>query len=100
MNTQQWQTSVEEIANIIFNTADAELNDILTCIVNTRRYDVRSLFDQITLSINGSIPYHLRSELTTGMERRQFLQEKIKLELTYYAIQSELVSSHRRTGVA
>lgn len=91
MNTKQWQTSVEEIANIIFYSADTDLNDILRCIVDAGRYDVRQLFLQISSSINSSIPYHLRSDATTGAERRLFLQDKIKLELTYYAIHSELV---------
>jgi hypothetical protein len=91
MNTEKWQTSVEEIANIVFNSADTELNDILRRIIDAGSCDVKGLFQQMTMRINTSVPYNLRTEAATDSDRHTFLREKIKLELTYCAIQLELV---------
>ena len=80
----------EEIADIVFNSEDSDLNDLLCRVIKGRKYNIQQLFIKIAVSINGSLPYNVRMGTATESDRHMLLQEKIRLDLTYYAIHSEL----------
>ncbi|MGC3945524.1 MAG: hypothetical protein QM762_13575 [Chryseolinea sp.] len=79
-----WKTNIEEIADVIFNSPDAELNDMLCEIALQGKYDIRQLLLDLTLSVNNSFPLRFRSDGSDQIERRHFLHEELRLELTYY----------------
>ena len=75
-------TTREEIADLIFNSEDPELNDMILA-AKKHNYEISHLVWKIVADINGYFSDH--PKVSTGAERKAFLQEKIKTELVYYA---------------
>jgi hypothetical protein len=75
-------TTREEIADLIFNSEDPELNDMILA-AKKRNYEISHLVWKIMADINGYFSGHL--SITAGAERKAFLLEKIKTELAYFA---------------
>ena len=79
-----WKTDLPELADLIFNSSDTDLNDLVQAIVATGKYDVGKLLVEITASVNNSFPLHLRSSVSEISERQQYLKEEVRAELLYY----------------
>jgi hypothetical protein len=75
--------SEAEIADIVFNSKDAELNDLLCCSIG--KHDFRRIFRNICIRINTAHSHLLLFDLDNPDSRRHFLSEKIKVELIFYA---------------
>jgi hypothetical protein len=75
--------SEAEIADIVFNSKDAELNDLLCCSIG--KHDFNRIFRNICIRINTSHSHLLLFDLDNPDSRREFLSEKIKVELIFYA---------------
>jgi len=76
-------TTIEEVAEIIFNSDDSELNDMLQK-AKTRNYEIEQLVWRISADINGHHGLHLESP-STAPDRKEYLFGLIKSELSYYA---------------
>lgn len=76
-------TTKEEIAEIIFNSSDSELNDMLQK-AKTRNYEVNHLVLKIAADINGHYGHRLENSVTST-DRKDYLFKLIKSELAYYA---------------
>lgn len=76
-------TSKEEIAELIFNSADSELNDMLQH-AKERNYDINQLVWRMAADINGHYGLQL-SNPETATDRKDYLHQLIKRELKYYA---------------
>lgn len=72
----------EEIAGIIFNSSDPELNDMILQ-AKEYNYDVQLLVTRIMADINGH--FSDRLEQLSGDQRKEFIQNRIHSELNYYA---------------
>ena len=77
-------TTVEEIADVIFNLADPELNDMLQN-AQKNNYEIDYLLWKMSADINGHFGDRLTDASTSAPSRKSFLFEKIKSELVYYA---------------
>ncbi|HTF19494.1 MAG TPA: hypothetical protein VK658_15560 [Chryseolinea sp.] len=75
--------SEAEIADIVFNSDDAELNDLLC--YSQGKHDFNGIFRNICLRINATHSDMLLFGLDDSKARREFLREKIKRELMFYA---------------
>jgi len=75
--------SEEEIADIIFNTEDAELNDFLC--FSKGKHDFNTIICNICLRLNASHAHALIFGLECPDARREFIKEKVKIELIFYA---------------
>lgn len=80
---QSGPTSKEEIAKIIFNSPDSELNDMLQK-AKTRNYEIDLLVERIAADINGNYGLYLENS-DTALDRNEYLFKLIKSELSYYA---------------
>ena len=76
-------TTKEEIAEIIFNSSDSELNDMLQA-TKIRNYEINQLIWRIAADINGHHGLHL-DNLDSAPDRNDYLFKLIKSELSYYA---------------
>jgi hypothetical protein len=76
-------TTEEEIAEIIFNSNDSVLNDMLQSAKNNN-YEINQLVWRIAADINGHYSDHFARHRSSD-ERGRFLFERIKEELKYYA---------------
>jgi hypothetical protein len=76
-------TTEEEIAEIIFNSPDTEMNDMLQK-AKTRNYDISQLVWRIAADINGHHSIHLENP-NHAPDRNEYLANLIKAELNYYA---------------
>jgi hypothetical protein len=75
--------SEAEIADIIFNTEDAELNDLLC--YSKGKHDFNRIICNICLRLNASHAHLLIFGLESPDARREFIKEKVKIELIFYA---------------
>ena len=83
---KSWKTNPDELAEVIFNSRDADLNDLLCEIVSIGKYDIPRMFLEITESVNNTLPLHLRSNVSEPLERTLYLKEEIRVELIYYIL--------------
>ena len=76
-------TNEQEIADIIFNSDDSVLNDMIRNARN-RNYEI----DYLVFKVSADINTHYESFLmnaATASDRKTYLFERIKGELRYYA---------------
>ncbi|MEJ1241425.1 hypothetical protein WBG78_24980 [Chryseolinea sp. T2] len=78
-------TTSEEIAQVIFNDPNPELNDLLRCILISRPYSAKQIFVAIASNINADFESSLMDELIVSKRREQFMVERVKDELLAYA---------------
>jgi hypothetical protein len=84
MDIEPVLTTKEEVADIIFNSEDAELNDMLQQ-AKTHNYKIDYLIWKITIDINSHFESQLRENSGSRNARRSYLFRQIKRELVYYA---------------
>lgn len=77
-------TTKEEIAEIIFNSDNPELNDMIQK-AKVNNYEVNHLIWKIMADINTHYGDELITISKTFNTRKDFLFSKIKSELAYYA---------------
>lgn len=75
--------SESEIAEIVFNSVDTELNDLLCR--SRGRHDFNRIFRNTCIRINAAHAHVLLFGLDGPAARREFLKDKIKNELMFYA---------------
>ena len=75
----------EEIADLIFNSDDPELNDLL-CLAHEKSEDnIKGLLLRIAVDLNVWYASRLLNDLPFGSDRRSFLEDKVRRELKYHA---------------
>lgn len=77
-------TTKEEIADIIFNSVDPELNDMLQK-AKSNNYEIDHLIWKMSADINGHFSEQLAANSTSASSRKSYLFKQIKSELVYYA---------------
>lgn len=78
----------KEIAELIFNSEDTELNDLFIK-AKTRNYTVTHLIWKITIEINARSE-RLYPQLPIGSpDRAKYLREQIRYEMAYYGRDSD-----------
>jgi hypothetical protein len=75
-------TTIEEVAEIIFNSTDSELNDMLQK-ARARNYEIDQLIRRISADINAYHRLDLENS-STARNRKEYLFGLIKSELSYY----------------
>ena len=78
------KTDPEELAEVIFNSQDADLNDLLCEIVSTSKFDIGQMLREISATVNNSLSLHSSSSICEPSQRLVFLKEEIRAELIYY----------------
>jgi hypothetical protein len=78
------RTTTEEVAEIIFNSSDSELNDMLQK-AKTHNYDINNLVWRISVDINTHFSEQLAANSTSSQNRRTYLFKQMKSEFVYYA---------------
>ncbi|MBL7862181.1 MAG: hypothetical protein JNJ65_13530 [Cyclobacteriaceae bacterium] len=86
MSTPIAEATQEEIAEIIFNSIDPELNDMLQK-AKSNNYEINYIIGKITVDINVHYLHHLITNSDSANSRKAFLFDKIKSELDYYTKQ-------------
>ena len=94
---ESWTTTADEIADIIFNSSEADLNDLLCEIAATGKYSIRQLLLEIASDVNKSWPAHLRSDDAEPLQRRNFLKEEIRSAFIYYIVYARRATSDLQT---
>lgn len=76
-------TSEEEVAEIIFNSIDPVLNDMIRK-AEGRNYEIGHLVLRISADINTHYEPYLMNR-ATALDRKKYLFQRIMGELSYYA---------------
>ena len=79
----------EEIADLIFNSADPELNDLLRLAQEKSDANIKGLLLRIAVDLNVWYAPRLLNDLPLGKRRRSFLEEKVRGELMYHAYRKQ-----------
>ena len=90
MGQEEISVLKQEIAEIIFNSHDFFLDELLTkC--NNAGYAVDNLLGRLSDDINTRSEGDLRM-FVSPVERREFLEQAIELELMFYAEHPEMAN--------
>lgn len=84
MSTQTGEATQEEVAEIIFNSNNSELNDMLLK-AKSNNHEVKHLIWKITVEINANYLHQLIENSDSFDSRKAYLFNKIKYMLVYDA---------------
>mgnify|MGYP005811472071 CR=1 FL=1 len=87
-STEEGFVSEEEIAEIIFNSADFVLDDMLAKCTEVG-FSIYGLIARLASDINAAYERDLAANTTTAA-RREFLEARIRIELMFYVQHPEL----------